>query len=528
MKGKKAKWILPVIACAVLLAGLAAKLCLDRFVWAAGSLIPRSSAQLDLRGRELSAAEYDRLRGALPDCEILWDVPFQGTRYPSDTQSLQIDRLTEQDVLTLDYFPELTVLDASGCDDYEALLTLAARRPACQVAYQVTLGGQAYANDTTALHIKDPSVQELEQLLPFLPNVAEIEFTGRMPDREALERLQNAFPAIRFRWEVPLGDMVLDSSVTELDLSGRELSSAELQELLRWLPELTYADIRGCQLTDGEMMALAQQYPDCFFLWELTIGDKKFPTDAAELDISGQKLDSTEQIEALLPLFPNLERVIMSFCGFDDETMSALDQKYEDIRFVWSVRIGNVYVRTDAEYFYPFTFDSDMVVDSEDIYPLRYCTDMIAIDIGHMTTVDNCEWAAFMPKLKYLVIVETAITDLTPLSGLKELVFLEIFTTKITDYTPLLGCTALEDLNLGNTFGDPAPIAQMTWLKNLWWSGIAGTYGLPCSNAPELLAEALPNTQMRFRLSNPNVKNGWRQLDNYYKMRDVMGVFYLD
>ncbi len=67
----------------------------------------------------------------------------------------------------------------------------------------------------------------------------------------------------------------------------------------------------------------------------------------------------------------------------------------------------------------------------------------------------------------------------------------------------------------------------MTWLKNLWWSGIQGTYGLPCSDAPEMLAKALPNTTMKFRLDNPNVNNGWRQLDNYKAMRDVMGIFYL-
>lgn len=124
-------------------------------------------------------------------------------------------------------------------------------------------------------------------------------------------------------------------------------------------------------------------------------------------------------------------------------------------------------------------------------------------------------------------LVETAITDISPLATCKNLVFLEIFTTAISDYTPLLECTALEDLNLGKTYGDPNIIAQMTWLKHVWWSGVDGTVGNPASNARAILEEALPNTVMKFRLETPNVDNGWRQLQNYYDMRDIMEVFYL-
>lgn len=523
------KRVLLIVGCIMLLlAGIVIKLCFDHYIWIAGQFIPRSSTELDMRGKNFSASDYERLQRELPQCEITWDVPFQGRIISSDTQAIEVTSLTEQDIQTLDYFPELVRLDAPNCTDYEELLALQARRPECGVSYRVSLSGTAYQNDAAVLHIEDPSVRELEELLPFLPDVTLIRLSGVLPDITELNHLQDAFPEISFQWEVMFEGTALDSTVKKLDLSEKTIGYASAETLLSWFPELEAVDMRGCGLSDGEMMALAQCYPQCFFLWNMHIGDIEVSTDAEEIDISGQEMESTEQIEVLLPYFPNLKRVIMSFCGFDDETMDALNQRYEDIRFIWSVKIRNVYVRTDATYFYPFTFYRSMVVDSDDLYPLRYCTDMVAIDIGHMTTVDNCEWAAFMPNLKYLVIVETAITDLTPLSNLKNLVFLEIFTTDITDYSPLLGCTALEDLNLGKTYGDPAPIAQMTWLKNIWWSGIAGTYGLPCSNAPELLAEALPNTRMKFFLETPNVKNGWRQLDNYYAMRDCMGVFYLE
>lgn len=187
------------------------------------------------------------------------------------------------------------------------------------------------------------------------------------------------------------------------------------------------------------------------------------------------------------------------------------------------MKIKDVTIRTDAKWFYPFKYYRDMIVEEEDLYPMRYLTDLEAIDIGHMTQVRTCEWVRYMPNLKYLILAETAITDISPLAELKNLVFLEIFTTHITDYSPLLECTALEDLNLGNTYGDPEPISHMTWLKHLWWSGTMGA----SASAPYILPEALPDTEMKFNLNTPNVQNGWRQLDNYYAMRDLMDVFYL-
>ena len=66
----------------------------------------------------------------------------------------------------------------------------------------------------------------------------------------------------------------------------------------------------------------------------------------------------------------------------------------------------------------------------------------------------------------------------------------------------------------------------MTWLKNLWWANVDGTYGRAASNAKEILTPALTSTRLEFNLAHP-VSGGWRQLPNYYAQRDLMGMFYL-
>ena len=49
---------------------------------------------LDLRRNGMTVAEYDAVQAVLPNCQILWSVPFQGSFFPQDTQHLSIRSMT--------------------------------------------------------------------------------------------------------------------------------------------------------------------------------------------------------------------------------------------------------------------------------------------------------------------------------------------------------------------------------------------------------------------------------------------------
>lgn len=524
---KKRYLLLLPVCIFVILAGFGLHCYTNHYVWVAGSSVSREAETVDLRGRELTVDAYRKLREKMPQSQILWDVPFQGGLYDSTVDTLQVTTLTAEDLEILDLFPELICLDASRCTDYDALMAFRAGHPSCEVRYFVSLGGGSFGGDTRSIHITDPDLQELKAMLPYLPDLQKLRMDGQLPEPAQLEELRSLFPDVEIHWELKLGERTLSSKLTELYISGLPFTCEEVEALLQWLPDTKMVEMRGCGPTDSDMIRLADSHPDIFFVWDMTIGQHQIPTNAEEVDVSGYVMQSTSEIEELLPYFRNVKKVVMSHCGFDDETMDTLNKKYDDIRFVWSIQVQDVSIRTDTTFFYPFKYHRDMVVDNDDLYPLRYCTDIVAVDIGHMWGVTDCEWAAFMPNLKYLILVETQITDLSPLSNCKNLLFLEIFKTRITDYSPLLACTALEDINMCRTYGDYAPIAQMTWLKNIWWNGIAGTVGYPCSGAEHVLPEALPNTNLVFYQYNNSHRNGWRDLQNYMDMRDVMGMFYL-
>lgn len=420
-------------------------------IFVENAVYKKDTAQLDLRGQEISAAHYEALKAQLPDCEILWDVPFQGQRLPEATTELTIAAMTEEDLAALDYFPDLTAIHAESCTDYPLLMQL---RQRYEVAYRVTLNSTSYPWDTESL-----------------------EFT---------------------------------------DADG-----AELLEMLQYLPELKTIHFIQPQLAAEELLALRARYPEVAITWEKDVFGVTYPDNVKEFDFSGTPLEGVEELESLMAYFPSLEKLILCDCGIDNETMAAFRERARaHYKVVWSVTVGYIDVRTDETTFMPIKHHFS--VQNVHMKDFVYCEDMICVDLGHMGIWDT-DWIYGMPKLQFLVLADTAVSDITPIGTLKDLIYLELFKSpNITDYSPIVNCTSLQDINVAYTNGDAAVFAQMPWLKNLW---------VNCTNitpeARQLLSETLTDTHIEFD-SGWHMGNGWRDLDNYYVMRDLLEMPYYD
>jgi len=227
------------------------------------------------------------------------------------------------------------------------------------------------------------------------------------------------------------------------------------------------------------------------------------------------------EVEAALEYLPNAEKVAMYGAWLDNELMLQFRENHrDDYKVVWSVQCGPLAVQTDARTFMPTKyFLSEGSFTDWHAYNLRYCEEMFCMDLGHMNITD-LEFLYYMPQLKYLDIALTHTLDLTPLSSCKNLVFLVMYSIRHKlDYTPLQECTALEDLNIGWNECDISPILEMKQLKNLW---IVGQPDATYARAKT----ALPDTTIGFYYGNP--ATGWRELPNYFAMRDELKMFYME
>lgn len=554
--------LLIVLAAALLVVGIAVWFLLTH-VWVAGTFYSRNADVLDLRFADVTTADYDKLRKKAPNSEILWRIPFQGKTYDQDTDVLYVTSLTDEDVATLDYFTRLKTVEAQKCTDYPQLAALAARRPEVTVEYAVTIDGREYPQDTAVVSISGITEEEIN-LLTYLPELTAVTAVGcRTP--EQMTRLRDFCQEKGISFALRFGTKTYPDTVEELDVTG--VTDGEL-ELLQLLPELKTLHLKNPEADPETVAQLRSTYPKADISWEVEIAGVSFPDDTKEVDLSAalessaaqttagtaagtqtavgaqtttktqtttgtatgtqstKETQSTapavtlnlEDLEKKMSYLSDAKQVFLGKCGLDNEELAALRERVRDsYKLVWTVQLGKkLTARTDDTTFMPVREHVYYFLD-EDAYNLRYCEDMLCVDVGHMG-LTNIDFVKGMPHLQILILAHNGqLQDISPISSCKELIFLELDWSAVKDFTPLVGCTSLEDLNIGLTYPSVEPLMQMTWLKNLWMVDRGGAYQL---------SQALPDTKI-VASADVTVGAGWRNLPNYYKMRDMLGMEYM-
>jgi hypothetical protein len=554
--------LLIVLAAALLAVGIAVWFLLTH-VWVAGTFYSRNADVLDLRFADVTTADYDKLRKKAPNSEILWRIPFQGKTYDQDTDVLYVTSLTDEDVATLDYFTRLKTVEAQECTDYPQLAALTARRPEVTVEYTVTIDGREYPQDTAVVSISGITEEEIN-LLTYLPELTAVTAVGcRTP--EQMTRLRDFCQEKGLSFALRFGTKTYPDTVEELDVTG--VTDGEL-ELLQLLPELKTLHLKNPEADPETVAQLRSTYPKADISWEVEIAGVSFPDDTKEVDLSAVLESSTaqtaagtaagtqtavgaqtttktqtttgaaagtqstketqstapavtlnlEDLEKKMSYLSDAKQVFLGKCGLDNEELAALRERVRDsYKLVWTVQLGKkLTARTDDTTFMPVREHVYYFLD-EDAYNLRYCEDMLCVDVGHMG-LTNIDFVKGMPHLQILILAHNGqLQDISPISSCKELIFLELDWSAVKDFTPLVGCTSLEDLNIGLTYPSVEPLMQMTWLKNLWMVDRGGAYQL---------SQALPDTKI-VASADVTVGAGWRNLPNYYKMRDMLGMEYM-
>ena len=554
--------LLIVLAAALLAVGIAVWFLLTH-VWVAGTFYSRNADVLDLRFADVTTADYDKLRKKAPNSEILWRIPFQGKTYDQDTDVLYVTSLTDEDVATLDYFTRLKTVEAQKCTDYPQLAALTARRPEVTVEYTVTIDGREYPQDTAVVSISGITEEEIN-LLTYLPELTAVTAVGcRTP--EQMTRLRDFCQEKGLSFALRFGTKTYPDTVQELDVTG--VTDGEL-ELLQLLPELKTLHLKNPEADPETVAQLRSTYPKADISWEVEIAGVSFPDDTKEVDLSAvlessaaqtaagtaagtqtaagaqtttktqtttgaatgtqstKETQSTapavtlnlEDLEKKMSYLSDAKQVFLGKCGLDNEELAALRERVRDsYKLVWTVQLGKkLTARTDDTTFMPVREHVYYFLD-EDAYNLRYCEDMLCVDVGHMG-LTNIDFVKGMPHLQILILAHNGqLQDISPISSCKELIFLELDWSAVKDFTPLVGCTSLEDLNIGLTYPSVEPLMQMTWLKNLWMVDRGGAYQL---------SQALPDTKI-VASADVTVGAGWRNLPNYYKMRDMLGMEYM-
>lgn len=443
----------------------------DNHVFVEGDAYPISSTRIDLREQDVTESYYLELQQALPQCEILWNVPFQNGKLSSDSQTITVSNLTEDDARMLQYFPNLKILDAtSGPADmnYALLESLANEKPEWDVRYEVDLGGKRVAPEETELALYpeeyDPDI--LGNNLVYLRQLTELTLHTPAMTEDAISALKEAHPEITILCTAEILGTEYDTDTTELDLSAMtDTDVEEVASQLSRLPNLTYVNLNpedgNGTLSKEAVRQLMEAAPDVVFEYSFDFFGQTLSTAQEEVVLTNVKIgdENESEIRLALDLLGNCQRFVLDNCRMSDEVMEQLRNDYRDrTKVVWRVWFGGGSSLTDAEVI-RCTYD---LVD-DNCHDLVYCEDVRFVDFGHNEWLDGCDFISGMVNLEYCILSGAPIKSLEPFANCKNLKFLEIaFCEYIEDLSPLANCENLQMLNISNTHAlDLSPLDNL-------------------------------------------------------------------
>lgn len=500
-----------------------------------GDAYPLTAAALDLRDKELTVSEYDQIVSQMPDCRISWNVPFRDTAYPNDTTSLTVGDVTQSELTFLvSYFPNLTALDATGCEDYALLEEFQEEHPRCLVTYQVNLGGTSVTPDIQALTLEegDYDYALLTENMVHLPKLTSLTLTQTELTLEQIDALKAAYENVAIRCTVEILGSEYDVETTDLNLSAltsQDVSSTA--EKLAMLPGLQTVELMKddgtSDLTTADVKQLMEAAPEIVFHYTFDFFGTTLSTDTEEVEIKNQNIgdDNENEVRLALDLLTNCKRFVLDNCKLSNEVMAQIRDDYRDrTKVVWRVWFGQGSSLTDAEL---MRVVGDLL--DSNCKDLIYCEDVVCIDLGHNEWLTDTSFIAGMVNLEYCIISGAPIKDLTPFSNCKKLKFLEIaFCEYIDDATPLAQCESLEMLNISNThIVDLSPLDDLPLTHMCAKLNPSGKSRVP-SDEQNRFIEKHPDCWTTFDGSQP-YGPGWRYdedgitpLPYYQQIRDWM------
>lgn len=276
-----------------------------------------------------------------------------------------------------------------------------------------------------------------------------------------------------------------------------------------WKKMMLFLLLTGMMLVLGVAAAGAETYT---FQQKLTVDE-----NVTEIDLGKMAVQDMDDFINFLRKLPNLKKVDMYTTRITTKNIDKLVEAFPDIEFGWTMRIGDHLVRTDATAFSTLHNNSSQMHTEKQFKYLKYCKNMLALDIGH-NAVKDLDFLYDMPQLKVLIVAcNINLRDITPIGSLKDLEYLELFKNDIHDISCLANCTNLIDLNICfNRVKDWTPLHGLNKLERLWvYNSNNYSNDIPVDKeVVRALKEALP--QCHVDSTSFSTLGGWRDHDRYY------------
>ena len=393
----------------------------------------------------------------------------------------------------------------------------------------VAVDAQTHAVDLRGVKGVDGKTKALIADLQAHPEVQSVDLTGVAMSNKNKASLAAACPDVTFIWTVKLGNAVIDSTDTVMDLDAPygEVKLSEIATALKALPNVQRVVMYKYRPKfDTLRTMLLDVYPDVKFEYSAKVGNCVVTTKDTVLDLdSAYGQVKLSEIATVLRYLPDIRHVSMFKQHPTLEQMrTILMEPFPEVTFDWTMqweicRVRTINLRSDATAFSTLKGRMEPRYTADELWEyLQYFPEIVAVDVGH-NNVSDLTFLTNYPGLKVLICVDSQepLRDLSPLAELRELEYLELFMQDITDLSPLAGHDKLIDLNLCyNNITDLSPLYSCTSLRRLH---ISCNPNLTQEEVNKL-KEKLPNCVVETRTTE-STGAGWRENSRYKTIKNM-------
>ncbi len=317
-----------------------------------------------------------------------------------------------------------------------------------------------------------------------------------------------------------VGGQPVSAGMTDLNLTAAEPAPEEVEKLISVLPALTslkslelpFADAAAPAVSWEQLRAIREAVPGIAIDYRFSLCGLHFRLTDKVLNLSHYPVSDSGLVLQVARCMPNLQIIDMDTCGVPDEEMAVIRNALPEVEVIWRVFFGDAYSsRTDVDRLVISNPDrSGFVLNGKAMAPLKYCTKLKYLDLGHLTFLDDCSFVASMPDLEVLIIAMTSIKDISALASCPKLNYLEYQTTAANDLEALSGLTQLKDLNICYNLAlrDIRPLYGLD-LDRLWIGSITP---IPKEQVEEY-HRLHPNCKINTTTTNPTEEE-WRKLED--------------
>lgn len=350
-----------------------------------------------------------------------------------------------KEISGLEKYKNLEVLNADGSLCYAELCDYAERHPEVDVSYTVDADGVIIGNKQKSVNFYGYDLNKLIAVFRYLPDLKEINIGRTEYDSELLQQLRDYFAPAELIYDVEAMGEVYTSSDTEIELPFFEQNEIPtVTELLFKLPALQNVKLSSEQSFE-DYKALYTARPEVGFDYSFRLFGREFNT--AEESVKLKKIsvgdNGIRELYEYLPYMPKLTYLSFDRCNVSNVAAAQLRDDFPQIKIAWRIYFAGFTCMTDVEKIWAIGG-----LDDEDTEPLKYCTDVKYLDLGH-DDYSKIDFIKYMPNLEVAIFSLTDLDDLTPVKYCPKLEYLEVFRTHLTDISPVASLKNLKHLHIG-------------------------------------------------------------------------------